>query len=806
MAWYPLNGDLKDYVGGNDLLNSNSSVIVSNSNGKIGKCYEDLTTSWACLEAKDPIQLPQTHSMFCWVCPEVLTSDCSLDGVLGNHNYNIPANTGITLRYVSATTYRVSLNTANTNRARTYNTYYGDTLLNINEWHHIGFTYDGTTIKLYVDGKLDKTVSYSDMNLTSEKFRIFSWSNFNGNDYCGKKKINDVRIYDHCLSEAEVKEISKAKILHYKFESVYGNKNLINTSRTFSGYSTAFTVNDTAHGGNIVTNTSNKDTYCFLRLVEPLEENEYYTLSFNCSKIQSDSNITYAVDNNISVGYTMLKTGRNSITFQCTSAMEYKTEKLLFDDKNSIWGENQQNYTLSKFKLEKGKVNTPYCPNSIDSDYDSDVANIIYDISGYENNGEKVGNIFISSDTTINNSSVYFKDNTAYIEPQITLGTEIQNNFTISYWAKNSNIDGKMTWGFSDGNRLNIFPTQGYFCCNTGDSASNPYQDVSGNTISYNIYNNKWTYYVITADGTNNKIYINGEYKGKAKYYRGITGTKMLISGWDTSISSGYRWIDGNIADFKIYATVLSDEDIQREYKERLKVDNIGNVYCSELNEEERVIEYLESTGTQYIDTGISPSPTIKWELKVMRPTSSYIYNGSFSSNQRFRVDDNSYGMDGAYWLAYPAIGATKTIIWDATVPEIYQDGIGSGLKYTTFSNNFPIYLFAQNSGNSSINFGKSRIYYSKIWDNGVLVRDFLPAISTEDGHIGEPCLFDMVENKYYYNQGTGIFLTNLPESINNVNVTETGILNCRYLIEGNDPAKVLKDENIVKVNKIKEN
>lgn len=267
MAWYPLNGDLKDYVGGNDLLNSNSSVIVSNSNGKIGKCYEDLTTSWACLEAKDPIQLPQTHSMFCWVCPEVLTSDCSLDGVLGNHNYNIPANTGITLRYVSATTYRVSLNTANTNRARTYNTYYGDTLLNINEWHHIGFTYDGTTIKLYVDGKLDKTVSYSDMNLTSEKFRIFSWSTtFNNNDYCGKKKINDVRIYDHCLSEAEVKEISKAKILHYKFDEVGASENFILMSDKVTGSIVASGITRTfmEDGSLKVVSASGNGNWCTL--------------------------------------------------------------------------------------------------------------------------------------------------------------------------------------------------------------------------------------------------------------------------------------------------------------------------------------------------------------------------------------------------------------------------------------------------------------------------------------------------------------------------------------------------------------
>lgn len=224
IAWYPLNGDLKDKgLLGYDLINSNNSVITVNDNGKIGKCYEDLTTSYAYLEASHPIQLPTTHSMFCWVYPEVLASSSNLDGVLGNHIFtdSNPSNTGITLKKISDTTYKISLNTANINNQRTYNTYTGNTTLNINEWHHIGFTYDGKKIRLYVDGNLDGEVSYSNMKFSSQKIRIFSWSNvYNQTTYTGKKKINDVRIYDHCLSKEEVKEISKALVLHYNFEDV----------------------------------------------------------------------------------------------------------------------------------------------------------------------------------------------------------------------------------------------------------------------------------------------------------------------------------------------------------------------------------------------------------------------------------------------------------------------------------------------------------------------------------------------------------------------------------------------------------
>lgn len=46
-------------------------------------------------------------------------------------------------------------------------------------------------------------------------------------------------------------------------------------------------------------------------------------------------------------------------------------------------------------------------------------------------------------------------------------------------------------------------------------------------------------------------------------------------------------------------------------------------------------------------------------------------------------------------------------------------------------------------------------IYDFKIYDNDTLVRDYIPVIGSPSRH----CLFDKVEKKCYYNQGTGEFL-----------------------------------------------
>ena len=50
---------------------------------------------------------------------------------------------------------------------------------------------------------------------------------------------------------------------------------------------------------------------------------------------------------------------------------------------------------------------------------------------------------------------------------------------------------------------------------------------------------------------------------------------------------------------------------------------------------------------------------------------------------------------------------------------------------------------------------GTRLIYSAKIYDNGALVRDFIPAL--DGGNI--PCMYDRITNQYFYNQGTGDFI-----------------------------------------------
>ena len=71
---------------------------------------------------------------------------------------------------------------------------------------------------------------------------------------------------------------------------------------------------------------------------------------------------------------------------------------------------------------------------------------------------------------------------------------------------------------------------------------------------------------------------------------------------------------------------------------------------------------------------------------------------------------------------------------------------------------NQSIYLFALHAewmNPQIMDFCKEKIYFTKIYNNDTLVRDYIPVIDSSE----RPCLFDKVSKECFYNQGTGEFL-----------------------------------------------
>lgn len=85
------------------------------------------------------------------------------------------------------------------------------------EWHHICLICDEVNVHDYVDGVLTKTVIYNGGCLNGDVSV--------GGSYHGR--MNDLRIYNHCLSIKEIQEISKCMVLHYPLNQIEKNRNLL---------------------------------------------------------------------------------------------------------------------------------------------------------------------------------------------------------------------------------------------------------------------------------------------------------------------------------------------------------------------------------------------------------------------------------------------------------------------------------------------------------------------------------------------------------------------------------------------------
>ena len=193
-----------------------------------------------------------------------------------------------------------------------------------------------------------------------------------------------------------------------------------------------------------------------------------------------------------------------------------------------------------------------------------------------------------------------------------------------------------------------------------------------------------------------------------------------------------------------------------------------------------RPLEYLESTGTQYIDTGIKPNNNSRMVInfyadlndKPVIAQVQTVYNGT---NVSLGVAETSGNAQTAM-LCYN--GSTSNDINYARILKTDISGAGTG-KYTvdinkqnvtvtssdgsTFSKSFnlneytsnlSLWLFAKNHPDT-LAYGKCKIYSCKLYDNDSLVRDYIPALDCDN----IPCMYDKVEGKCYYNQGTGEFV-----------------------------------------------
>ena len=112
--------------------------------------------------------------------------------------------------------------------------------LPFDQWIHLTLVanYSQKTLSFYVNGdKIGGAISYATLPIITgdRNFGIGKAEVYGGNDPGANLPmlINDVRIYDHALSMAEIQELKKALVVHYTFDDILIEKNMLHNETGF---------------------------------------------------------------------------------------------------------------------------------------------------------------------------------------------------------------------------------------------------------------------------------------------------------------------------------------------------------------------------------------------------------------------------------------------------------------------------------------------------------------------------------------------------------------------------------------------
>lgn len=178
-------------------------------------------------------------------------------------------------------------------------------------------------------------------------------------------------------------------------------------------------------------------------------------------------------------------------------------------------------------------------------------------------------------------------------------------------------------------------------------------------------------------------------------------------------------------------------------------------------------LEYIESTGTQYIDTGYTPNGNTKVVSEVML-LNGVDWEAIFGSQKQqfavLRYKDTAklcsdlFGTEDETNTISIQTNQKMTVSLDAVNKTLSVDSATKTVGYSTTMPTRSMWLFAKidAQGTMDIQGSYQRHYRDTIYSSGELVRDFIPARRDSDSVLG---MYDLVTDTFYTNAGSGSFI-----------------------------------------------
>ena len=183
-------------------------------------------------------------------------------------------------------------------------------------------------------------------------------------------------------------------------------------------------------------------------------------------------------------------------------------------------------------------------------------------------------------------------------------------------------------------------------------------------------------------------------------------------------------------------------------------------------------LEYIESSRTQYIDTGVNADSNLRVVLDMAYTSVSnnnytnigaIKYDETIQSGDRYRryhMLQQNNNLRHFTNTSSTTIGQADTDrhIFNFDVPngKYYIDEQVTTMPTSEFDTQLNYWLFGRNSDKTNLRYLSSmQIYSCKMYYNDSLVRSFVPCYRKSDNVIG---MYDMVSRQFFTNAGTGSF------------------------------------------------
>lgn len=554
-VWLPLINDYSNYGASGVSVTVNSGAMADG--GKLGaKSWHSTGNNGFCV----PYTWTGTNQMTIavWVKPNSASAWSSIFGwgnPSNNDNRVEPHNTNANYYYFgSSNSIMATSNVAFTSVPTT-------------TWSHFAMTADGNKVRYYLNGV--KTGEFTQSNTVDTSFGGNYKVYFGGFADYYNGYFNDARIYDHALSQKEIRELAKGMALHLKMDGAGASGVGANIAtgawyepRNFNlaQYYTALGLNSTdffgIQVGETVTfsfkSTSPADKRCVARV-------QFYTDSDHRTSVQGNA-------------IPMGTTGYSSVTWTLTEAQRAYTQMQLLLTNGDTSVTTTYSVPISEVKLERGSARTAWVPSGIT--YISDVSIGASPVTTSSSSPVQVAGGCPSAPGCIRFTSgqwIQVKD------PISSSATE----FTISTWIKPSNVSGnKCIWN----GRTTFGAAVAIFMIN--DALR--FDDSNLTSYTLPLVANTWYHIACTwKSGGNKIIYVNGVQKSS------VTAGTLVKSNTYASIGTSstgstpgtYNPFVGDMADFRIYMTQLSADDIKRLYNAPISIANTGVGFASQFDE-----------------------------------------------------------------------------------------------------------------------------------------------------------------------------------------------------------------------------